>query len=35
MGGGNMTGKTAYAILTPNQEDGEIIGTKQTTASAL
>jgi hypothetical protein len=33
--GGNMMGKTIYAMLTPTQEDGEIIGIKQTTASAL
>jgi hypothetical protein len=30
-----MMGITAYAMLTPNQEDGEITGIKQITASAL
>jgi hypothetical protein len=35
VGGGNMMGITAYAMLTPNQEDGEITGIKQITASAL
>jgi hypothetical protein len=35
VGGGNMMGITAYVMLTPNQEDGEITGIKQITASAL
>jgi hypothetical protein len=35
VGGGNIMGKTAYAMLTPTHEDGEIIGIKQATASAL
>jgi len=35
VGGGNMMGITAYAMLTPTQEDGEIIGIKQTIASVL